>query len=580
VVNEPSLAERLGGRWAISVAGHGIAVASAAVVVANLVRRETGGLHLAAAGLALLMAVAFTATVDVVLHHTLFARRAVTPVPVWWVLTKHVTAGLMLAFSVWWVSNGLVDGLDSPAPSLWVTLPALALWGGSAVVVTLDVWWRSARSRTALLAEADRLDMAALQQQALADEIARTRTRGVDDVVRRLRGELEDAAYSVASAPDAQGRDVARRLARDLRHASQGVVREASSDLWNHAERHLPRITWRMQLANTLQTQPFRPVVILTVGVMPRMLWEVGDLGLARGGSMTLVGALTLWGACLLANRAMQRWPGAHGALFVGTVVVLQIGQVVSAAVKNSWVPGYVTGPDLAVQVVTGVLLILFSSGWATFWDLTRHRDQVFAERMTPAREQALARSAALAQAARSLAQDLHGGAQARLFASAMALEEAADSGDVAALNQALAAARTVLEQPLSLPTVDLDLDSAVAAATQAWDGLCRVSVQRHVAVGDDFDAVVVRRVVDEALVNAVRHGGAGQVMVTLDVAQDGWLRVEVSDDGDAVTTGSRRGLGSAMFDHLAPGRWGRHADGAGTTLWLELAPRSPRSTA
>ena len=572
-MSEPTLAERLGGRWSISLVGHGVAVASAAVVVANLVRRDDGGLHLAAAGLALLITVVVTATVDVVLHRTLFSRRDVVPVPVWWVLAKNGLSGLVLACSVWWVSNGLVDGLDQPAPSIWFTFPALSVWGGSAVTVTLDLWWRSSRARSALLEEADRLDLAVVQQQALVDEIARTRATMVTDVLHQLRGDLDGATQSMAGVDDQQGRVVARRLADDLRQASQGVVRQASAELWARAERELPRVTLRMQVVNTVRTQRLRPLLIAVVGVVPRTYWEIGDLGLARGGVMVSTGLLFLWGVCGLANRVMERRPSWHATVFVTAVVALQAGQVVSAAVKNSWNPGYVTTPDLMLQIVTGVILILFTSGWATFWNLAHRRHQVFAERMTPAREQALQRSVALARAARSLAQDLHGGAQARLFASAMALEEAADRGDVAMVNQALAAAREVLERPLASPVVDHDLETAVAQATSAWSGLCDVTVRRHPSVGDGFDPVVVRRVVDEGLVNAVRHGGASRVEVELVPVADGRLRIEMRDDGTTVSAGTRRGLGSAMFDQLAPNRWGRHSDDGGTTLWVELAP-------
>lgn len=570
-MNEPTLAERLGGRWSISVIGHSIAVASAAVVVANLVRHERGGLHLPAAGLALLITTLVTATIDVVLHHTLFAGRATTPVPAWWAMTKNGAGGLAFASSVWWVCTGLVDGLARPAPSMWVTFPALALWGCSAVTVALDVWWRSARARTALLDEADRLDVAVLQQRAVVDDLVRARTTVVDDVLRQLRSDLDDAARSLASAPDDQGRHVARRLAEDLRGVSQGVVRHASSDLWHDAERHLPRPTWRTILVNTLRTQPLRPLVIITVGVMPRLFWEVGDLGLARGGLLTLVGLVMLCGVCWSANRAMRQWPRWHAHLFVTAVIILQMGSVMAAAVKNSWLPGYVTGPDLAVQLVTGVLLILFSSGWATFWDVARRRDQLFAERLTPAREMAVMRSAVLARAARSVAYQLHGGAQARLFAGALALEEAADRGDVAALNEALAGVRAVLETPLVVPRSDVDVEKAVLESVDAWRGLCEVDVTLEGSVSGD--AVTVRHVVDEALVNAVRHGGARRVEVHVGVGAEGRLRIEVHNDGVSPADGARSGLGSAMFDHVAPGRWGRRSDDRGTTLWVELEP-------
>lgn len=571
-MGEPTLAERLGGRWAISLPGHVVGLMASLLLLANLVQRQSGGVHLPAVGVAFVMVFGFTASLDLVLHHTAFAQRSLRPVPAWWAVAKHTSAGLAVAASMWWVTEVVFAELVGPPLSAWFTLPALTLWGGSAVSVVADQWWRSAHTRTTLRDEAERLDLALRHQHAVAEEIIRSRAWPVTEEIGRLRTTLDDLAPADGFRSTDDGQEALRRVAKDLRGVSQGVVRSTSSDLWKQAERHLPRVTWRMQVLNTLRTQPFRPLVLITVGLIPVMFWEVEDLGLGRGGPLTLAGIATLWGVCTLANRVMARWPRWHMTVFVITVIILQIGQVAASALKNVWVPGYVPTGNLVVQMITGVLLIIFSSGWGTFWNLTQRRDAMFAERIGPDRERVTARGMAVAAAARSLAHDLHSGVQARMFACALALEEAADTGDLAQLNEALAATRALLDSPLATPSPETDLAAAVEAATQAWAGLCEITVTDHASPVDGVHAMTVRHVLEEGLVNAIRHGGARHVDVRLDRTAEGRVRVEVHDDGLATVTTSRRGLGSAIFDQLAPGHWGRSTDASGTLLWVELS--------
>lgn len=48
-----------------------------------------------------------------------------------------------------------------------------------------------------------------------------------------------------------------------------------------------------------------------------------------------------------------------------------------------------------------------------------------------------------------------------------------------------------------------------------------------------------------------------------------------VRNDGSAVLSAAKRGLGAAIFDAMAPGRWGRRSDDRGTVVWVELEPTS-----
>lgn len=572
-MREPGLAERLGGRWSISLIGYLIGISLTSFMVLNLVRREGGGHHVPATAYTVAVAAAAAGVIEWVLHRTVFARRAVTPVPWPVVFAKHLAAGLALAGIMGWVTTVVFDDAAAAPASRWLSLPLTGLWWGATITVTLDVWARSSRSRLALTEELDRLNLIRLHQDELASELLRQGDGGVAQALDRLRAEVDDVTAAIETHTADEQRATARDLARSLRETSQGVLRDTGSALWSRSERDLLRVPWRSHLANVWRTQPLRPVAILTLGVVPRIVWEIEDLGMARGISMLVVASVLVLVECEAANRAMARWPRWRTPIFAFTIALMQFGVVVAAAVRNSWIPGYITTGEVVARVISGVMVVIMSSGWASFWSLPERRQALFAQRLSPAREQALARNAALAEAARTLAQELHGGAQARLFSCALALERAADKGDVHELNRALTITRAALNAPVSGPRVDRDLDEAVQAATQVWKGLCNVSVRRDPSVVESADPTMVRRIVDEGLVNAVRHGGARHVEVALLPAADGGLRVEIRDDGTPGTPGSRRGLGSAILDMATAQRWGRCSEGQGTLLWAELAP-------
>ena len=574
---EPTLAGRLGGRWAISLVGYSIGVSLTGLVLINLLRRDTGGLHLGASLLALAIAAAIAGILDLVLHTTLFAHRMTKPVPVVLVAMKHLLGGLALAGSMWWVSTVAMSDVETSPATMWVALSITGLWWGCTITVTLDMWSRSARTRAALVDEADQIEMATHHQAALARELAHLQATQVSETWRRLQADLD----ATSPGPESDGRspdpNAARRLAESLRSASQGVIRETSSDIWSRSDLEMTRVRWRTVVSNVIRTQPLRPVPILTLGVLPRVVWELTDLGLARGGSMLVVSAALVGVECTLANRAMHRWPHLRALILVVTLAVMQSGILVASAFRNSWIPGYVTTDDVVSQMISGVLVVLMGSGWASFWTLSHRRDELFAERLDPARAAAMTRSAVLAEAARGLAQELHGGVQARLFACALALEMAVDANDAEALTRALATTRLALETPLDLTRTEDDLAGAVEEATRVWDGICEVTVHLRTTTGATVDTASVRRTIDEALVNAVRHGSARHVTVEVDRADDGWLRIVVVDDGSATVAEPRRGLGTSIFDLVTMGRWGRDSTESGTRLWLEIPPsKSP----
>ncbi len=89
---------------------------------------------------------------------------------------------------------------------------------------------------------------------------------------------------------------------------------------------------------------------------------------------------------------------------------------------------------------------------------------------------------------------------------------------------------------------------------------------------------VAAYRIVSEALANAVRHGGAANILVRLQRDRE-WLRVEVSDDGTGIDPDATPGVGLASMRARAEELGGSFtagpADGAAGTTVTALLPLS-----
>jgi signal transduction histidine kinase len=189
----------------------------------------------------------------------------------------------------------------------------------------------------------------------------------------------------------------------------------------------------------------------------------------------------------------------------------------------------------------------------------------------------------------RRLRWDLHDGIAPSIAALALQAETARDlvgQNPAAAtqlldrlvprLNGAVADVRSLVHE-LRPPTLDeLGLAGAVRELAARFAGPGR-AVEAHVTDADGLPAAVdlaAYRIVSEALSNAVRHGGATDIVVRLQRDRQ-WLRVEVSDDGTGIDPMATPGVGLASMRARAEELGGSFAsgpaadapDGTGTTI-------------
>jgi two-component sensor histidine kinase len=88
------------------------------------------------------------------------------------------------------------------------------------------------------------------------------------------------------------------------------------------------------------------------------------------------------------------------------------------------------------------------------------------------------------------------------------------------------------------------------------WQGVCDVQVDidsevKKVVAKDLRLSMCINEILKEAVSNAVRHGDAQTVQISLKLADDGVIDLIIANDGKAPRIGVRKGLGSNLLDEL-----------------------------
>jgi hypothetical protein len=269
--------------------------------------------------------------------------------------------------------------------------------------------------------------------------------------------------------------------------------------------------------------------------------------------------------------NAVRRFTGAAILLVVGFFALVP--------------PLYVVGGSLPLDARLSVSLpvIMLTSGLLTFTVFTQlfilddEREKL--EARITAENQELSKEQAVFEQRlwvfrRSWLFMLHGTVQAALTAALTRLQTFTDNDPYQAsliradLERAEKALRTV-------PNTDVDFSAAVEELKSAWKGVCAVFVDVDMRAEralqlNSGTAYCVNEIVKEAVGNAVRHGGATGVQVTISRIEDDVLDIRIQNDGKAVPKNFKKGIGSRMLDDITL-EWRLESSGKLTTLSARL---------
>lgn len=494
---------------------------------------------------------------------SIFRNRRITPVPI---AVVAVVGGLA------WTSRSLtvigyleISGLPSDAS------PLLRLFAGfiqGAFAFTLTAWLLAKltsfyEQRRSLI---DTLVQEELANEHLHERIHELQTRIVDQV-RTVVDRTAQLISAQASLDTPTPHDV-----QVLAQATKQISRDLARNLWDEAAR-TSRIDPLTIVRSTVANRPFAywaliPGALLGVLALP-IYWPLETAVLA-------VFTLTVTALVIasIANFTCPRLvPSKALAVYVMSLALLLSTAFVMYTFINllDLTPTGGNGLLWAVAVNFGVFFPLISAGA----HVGRAQHDVL-QQLRKSISQAEIDSHALnreeSRLRRDLALALHGGLQADLTASTMRAQQAIDHGDTASARQTLDEATNLIKQRCLLPDrAQADLRSTARTVVESWEGFVHIELDIAVAQEPSPRTIAnIKEVLLEAIGNAVRHGRAKNIAITIADHADG-LRMTITDDGTGVT-GLGTGLGSAMFDDIAPNAWSLNpASKGGSQLTVAL---------
>ncbi len=549
------LGERIGGRWAISLRKWVITLCLLPLLAAGYTKNigdtksvmlwvsfSFGGLVLAGA-------------VDAVLHRTLFRNRHEHPVPAWWVGLDSAIGGLIVGVCAW-LGGSLGDATD-PA-QLAVRIPSLVLLGGLwgvFLTLLLDYRERASNARNLLIDEMVQFELMKAQQSVIVEEVieaVREETVQEMDRIREVMSNLESLTVGEAAAV--------------LRSSAKDAIGPLSRQLWMSVKDSYPRVRLWNVLSHAVRTQPFRPLALAVLTLCLSVVDRVSRIGVTRGIVVTAIIVLLIIPELSFANFLMRLFPKRHPRIFLASLTMIELQTICVVIWEKRVMDAPVNLAEIVVSVIASLFIIFLTVGLQSFdllrGEVTRFvRDSVEEERV-----QIMARDRQIGTAVREMARELHGSVQTRLVSCALALDMAAEAGDSESKNAALLEARRILEpHEYSVSDSVISIEKEVARKVAVWKLLCACTTVIEVASHTQECASRVGRVVEEAITNAVRHGGA--TAVDIEIRQQGTdVQVRVSDDGDGPGKGAQ-GLGSAILDHATEGRWSLETGDNGAVL-------------
>ena len=512
------------------------------------------------------VAIALIAALMLLLRFTLFRNRSTHPVAVAVVFVSGATLGFVKALTTYAL-------ISWPNP---VEFTSPVLWGRTISASLIGLLLLPTMSIVLASRERFRLERSVLISEVVQSEARRaTSTHTTENPL----GVVNNAALQ-AFITDTTVR---------LDHAAEGKVNASETllDIVDSALRPLSHKIWQEQNAKytdfstrdlakiAMQEHRFSVPLICLAFTISCLYFLIQHAGPGEG-ILRLILVLALISLVLgAASRIRTSSPLLGIVIFWGAIVILCVAiELVSTGLLGPLQPGQ--------EMTFGIIDFLFFSTVSLIFgciQVALASSATIRAQLAPFLGTAgIDRHRAIVslQYNRDMAHYLHSEVQNRMLASALRIEHSQISGDPIdlkaemrsisdALNQAHA---SIGPQPGSVETLDREL----SILAQAW---FKTIDLRFEVVGDattwgSSTVQSVSRLLDEVITNAVRHGLATEVLISIDSATHGEIAV-VSLDNGLLKNSGLPGLGSALYTTMAGANWSLTRDPITHRTRLEL---------
>ena len=501
-----------------------------------------------------------------VLRSTLFRKRNTRPVALWIVLVTGASLGIVKAFT----TNALISWPNS------LELTSSALWGRTISAALIGLLYLPAMSIILAARERFRLERSVLISEVVQAEARRAASSLSPE---KPLGTENDAALKAF---------IAETTVR-LDHAAEGTVNASETllDIVDSALRPLSHKIWQEQNAKytdfsmrdlakiAMQEHRFSVPLIWLAFTFSCLSFLIQQAGVEEG-IFRLVLALTLIALILgAATRVKTTSPRLGFLIFWGAIVLLCVAiELVSTGLLGPLQPGQ--------EMTFGIIDFLFFSTVALIFGCI----QVALASSTTIRAQLAPflgtagidrhRAIVSLQYNRDMAHYLHSEVQNHMLASALRIEHSQISGDpidlkaeMRSISDALTQAHASIgPQPGRVGTLDRELGILSRAWFKTID--LRFDLVGDATTWNSQTVVSVSRLLDEVITNAVRHGLATEVRISIDSATPGEIAL-VSLDNGVLKNSAPPGLGSALYTTMAGANWSLTRDPISDRTRLEL---------
>lgn len=409
-------------------------------------------------------------------------------------------------------------------------------------------------------------DRVAQSRAALASEVRRTIDPLIDELDLRLTevargGEARLVQGAVTDIVEGHLRPLSHRLAHPEPLTGQGV---------------LPVLTGtrvRVPLPSRCSMRDLiRPLPIALLVALLASSQTLRALGPVEAVIFIVSGAVVVWSELTLLRAALSRW---QPRLWVGLLTTTLLSMVVIwstlVLIRALGSPSpYKIGlaaafMGAAVGALTAAYAVITARRAATEEELRSSIDDLQVA-LSVLRQHEFVSS-------RELGYVLHGSVQSALHAAAMRLaaHPHPDEELLRSIRRDIADATARLEGSSSPSTMLVD---TLADIAELWDGTCTVRWTLdhrtvRLLVESPSAATSVAEITRECVGNAIRHGRATDVWITIATSGDRVVLTTL-DNGTTVTTWTP-GLGSRMLDEMCVS-WRHESADPGTRVVAELA--------
>jgi signal transduction histidine kinase len=423
-----------------------------------------------------------------------------------------------------------------------------------------------------------RNELSGLLRELLTSElITRSQSLAVpdsreDELPARVRAQaaaIHDALETTASAstPGASARVLKREIEERLRPLSHELWRESgtTTQLPAHRSSFLARASRTrppLRLLILLFTIIFFLIAIVTHGLDAGLL-----IGAASVGAFSVVVALGYrTGATITSRRSL--------AIALSVLVLPSSAVAAVAFISGTALPG---ASLVAMAIGTLFAFAIFVVARTAVLDRS-HELQELRERIDAQVLDQHIEVERYRQRASRTAGFLHNTLQARLTAAVLQLDHAASTGDPDRTQSALKNANEALALATEHPLGDLSstAQERLNEIVDAWAGIATITITQATAPTNTSALALAVDAIEEAITNAVRHGGATEILVHIKQSPS-QLIVSVRDNGHA--SAHSPGMGEEWMNSITAGQWSRSATDHGSELTLNLPLGSHQST-